>query len=72
MLQISRKYFLLHFQNAEVETLKENLQQTELEKLELSRKVDVFEAKQRHNSVYHNEILKRDNQLRNFMTNINE
>lgn len=43
-----------------------------MEKLELSRKVDVFETKQRHNAVYHNEILKRDNQLRSFMANVNE
>ncbi|XP_018561054.1 microtubule-associated tumor suppressor 1 homolog A-like [Anoplophora glabripennis] len=56
----------------EIDTLKENLQKTEMEKLELTRKVDVLEAKQRHSSMYYNEILKRDNQLRNIMTNLDE
>ncbi|KAJ8952248.1 hypothetical protein NQ318_007407, partial [Aromia moschata] len=57
---------------ASEETLKEKLQTTESEKNELSRKVEVLASKQRHNSVYHDEIVKRDNQLRCFIDELNK
>ncbi|XP_028129265.1 uncharacterized protein LOC114325398 [Diabrotica virgifera virgifera] len=47
----------------EIEKMKEHLQINEAEKLELSRKLEVFETKHRQTFIYHNQILKRENAL---------
>ncbi|CAH1117099.1 unnamed protein product [Phaedon cochleariae] len=57
---------------AENEILKEKLQENETEKCELARKVESFEAKQRHDFIYHKEILKQHSNSKVFMEEIND
>nr|XP_023025837.1 BICD family-like cargo adapter 1 [Leptinotarsa decemlineata] len=56
---------------AEIEILKEKLQNSESEKHEFTRKLENFEAKQRHDFIYHNAIMKRETNLRSMMEEMN-
>lgn len=56
----------------ELEKIKELLQKSEAEKMVLSRKLEVFETKQRQNFIYHNQILKRETNLKSTIEEIQE
>ncbi|XP_072390050.1 uncharacterized protein [Diabrotica undecimpunctata] len=56
----------------EMEKMKEHLQINEAEKLELSRKLEVFETKHRQSFIYHNQILKRENALMSTIEEVGE
>ncbi|KAG5876460.1 hypothetical protein JTB14_032693 [Gonioctena quinquepunctata] len=76
-LQEKREYLItLQMQHkmsaAENEIFKEKLQESESERVDLTRKLENLEAKQRHDSIYHNAILKRETNLRAMMGEINE
>nr|CAH7735388.1 unnamed protein product [Callosobruchus chinensis] len=56
----------------DIETLKRKLEKSESERIDLSRKLEVLENKFKHSCSYKNEIMKRDNEIRRQIEDINE
>lgn len=61
-----------YFQVAENDTLKEDHQRLATQNLELRRSVDMLEGRQKHETTYCNEILKRDAQLKRVSNDLQE
>nr|CAI5831811.1 unnamed protein product [Callosobruchus analis] len=56
----------------DIATLKEKLEKSESERIGLSRKLEVLENKFKHSCSYTNEIIRRDNEIRRQIEDINE
>lgn len=55
----------------ELDTLKEKVQTIEIDKNNLAKRIEPFEAKQKYISNYHSDILRRENSLKNLIQEIN-
>lgn len=59
-------------QSSELEVLRKRFQEIETEKNELSRKLETYESRDRYNTMHHDDLLKRNNELKSLISVINE